>query len=252
MGGIGTVAGIGIVRLNATKARTDSPRAIGTIAAIAAAALILAGCVHTELPEQTIQAAPAGAVKLPIFISVMSDVSLEVGQLGGFKMELNPGLANTLRDALAVHFEKVDVVYSRDAPGNADLLAIPVANMCWSKVPCKLSVTFKDLHTGKTVANLSSEMLIDSNAPGHHQELATDTAVAGTALLIFPPLALVSLPLIEHHDADRFKAMYGPTLVTLASDISGQASNDPAIESLAAQQAASTAKQASATTSRKH
>ena len=231
---------------------TQLSRMIKAVAIAILIPLIFAGCAHTDLPEQEVPPAPVGTAKLPVKIAVLADPTMSIHQPLGFYEKLNPGLANTVRDALAVDFEKVDVVDDRLSASDADLLAMPAAEVHFSsKRPCKLTITFVDPHTGKAVAEISSAKPLDDYAPGRHQHVVTDSgteAAIVTAALFVPGAGLAfipAMPYLEKHDADRFNARFGPTLVAMATDIATKASKDQAIKSLAIHPAPPSGKPAS-------
>src|SRR5271168_1985179 len=83
--------------------------------------LVSAGCVHTELPAQVVPSAPVGTAKLPLNVAVLDDPLVTVHEPFGFYEKLNPSLANTVRDALAVYFETVLVVDETESVREEDL-----------------------------------------------------------------------------------------------------------------------------------
>src|SRR5208282_6259336 len=100
--------------------------------------LILGGCVHTDLPAQVVPPAAVGTAKLPLKVAVLDDPLLTVHEPLGFYEKLNPSLANTVRDALAVYFETVLVVDETQSVAAEDLFA----TLNYSTSPLKLTVTF--------------------------------------------------------------------------------------------------------------
>lgn len=196
------------------------------------AALTLAACVHTDLPAQPVPSAPVGTARLPLKVAVLEDPLLTVHEPFGFYDNLNPSLANTVRDALAVHFETVVVVDETEAVAGQDLFA----TLGYSGKPLKLTVTFVEPKIGgKRLAEISSSKPFDEDAPGTHDHWGTDLALVAPAL-IFPPLYFIGDTTLQRHDAERFNAGLGPALVAMATDIAAQASKDPAIASLATSQ----------------
>lgn len=193
-------------------------------------ALVLAACAHTDLPAQVVTATPVGTAKLPLKVAVLSDSSLTI-HIADFYEKLNPALANLVRDALAADFQEVIVVGDNQSAHDADLLAIPAVEVpigfVWDVKPIKLTVTFLEPHTARTIAQISSVKRFDGHVQGAYDHYATDLALAAV-----PPISLVALPYIERHDADRFNARFGPTLVTKANEVADQASKDQAIRSL--------------------
>jgi len=208
--------------------RQNSSKAIQLIVLSILIPLISAGCVHTDLPAQVVPPAPVGTAKLPLKVAVLDDPSLTIHEPLGFYERLNPGLANTIRDALAVNFERVGMVDDRPSANDANLLAITTPEIQFYRQPhLKLEVLFIETDTGQTVADLSSVKPFDSGAPGVSDHAATDTILG-----MLPPLGILALPTIERHDSERFNAGFGPSLVAMATDIAAQASKDPAIVSL--------------------
>jgi hypothetical protein len=197
-------------------------------------ALILASCAHADLPAQKVTAAPVGTAKLPLKVAVLSDSSLTI-HFADFYDKLNPALANLVRDALAADFQEVIVMDDYQSAHDADLLAIPAVEIPigfrWAVKPIKLTITFLEPHTPRTIAIISSEKRFEGQVQGAYDHYATDLALA-----VIPPVSLIALPYIERHDAERFNASFGPILVTKANDVADQASKDPAIRSLKGQQ----------------
>lgn len=196
-------------------------------------ALILAACAHADLPAQVVTAAPVGTAKLQLKVAVLSDSSLTI-HIFDFYDKLNPALANLVRDALAADFREVTVVVDNQSAQNADLLAIPAVEIPISflgRKPMKLTVTFLEPHTARTIAEISSVKRFDGPVQGEWDHYATDLALAP----LFP-VSLIALPYIERHDAERFNARFGPILVTKANDVADQASKDQAIRSLSIHQ----------------
>jgi hypothetical protein len=195
-------------------------------------ALILAACVHTELPAQVVPPSPIGSAKLPLKVAVLDDPLITVHEPFGFYDNLNPSLANTVRDALAMHFETVVVVNETESVAADDLFA----TLTYSSKPLKLTVIFVEPKIGgKQLTEISSSQPFDADAPGTHDHLGTDLALIAPALL-FPPLYFIGDTTLQRHDAERFNAGLGPALVAMATDIAAQASKDPAIASLATSQ----------------
>jgi hypothetical protein len=212
--------------------RQSRPKALQWISLSILTSAIFAGCVHTDLPAQVVARAPVGTAKLPLKVAVMDDPLLTVHEPFGFYERLNPSLTNTIRDALAVHFETVVVVDETQSVAGQDLFA----TLSYSGRPLKLTVTFVEPKIGgKRLAEISSSTPFDADAPGTHDHWGTDLALIAPAL-VFPPLYFIGDRTIQRHDAERFNAGLGPALVAMATDIAAQASKDPAIASLATQQ----------------
>ncbi len=198
--------------------------------------LVLAACVHTDLPAQVVPHAPVGTAMVPLRVAVLNDPSLTIHQPWDFYEKLNPGMANVVRDALAANFERVELAETKESADDASLLAIPSSDVQFHSVPSlKLTVTFLDARTWKTVADLSSVKPFETDAPGTDEHSGTDLAMVVPGLL-FPPLILMEEPTLQRHEAERFNAGFGPALVAMATDIADQASKDPAIVSLSNRQ----------------
>jgi hypothetical protein len=215
----------------------SSSNAIKLIVAATLTPFIFAACVHTDLPAQVVTPASVGLAKLQIKVAVLADPALTIHEPAGFYDKLNPGLANTVRDALAANFETVEVVDDKVQAGNADLLAIPTAEIPFEQKPQKLTIAFTEPRTGKTIADLSSF--------GHFDTLAVEPdnhPVVYTALALVPLGPLLALPYHERKDAEKFNAGFGPVLVAMATDIADQASKDQAIRSLSSPHRPSTGK----------
>jgi hypothetical protein len=194
--------------------------------------LTSAGCAHTDLPAQVVPPAAVGTAKLPLKVAVLDDPLITIHEPLGFYEKLNPSLANTVRDALAAHFETVLVVDETESVAEEDLFA----TLPYSTGPLKLTVTFVQPKIGgKQLAEISASEPFVADAPGTHDHLGTDLALTAPAL-IFPPLYFVGYTTIQRHDAERMNAGLGPALVAMATDIADQASKDPAIVSLSNQQ----------------
>jgi hypothetical protein len=152
-----------------------------------------------------------------------------------FYEKLNPALANLVRDALAADFQEVSIVGDKQSAQNTDLLAIPSVEIplgpVWDVKPIKLTITFLELHTSRTIAEISSVKRFDGQVQGAYNHYATDLALAAV-----PLLSLIALPYIERHDAERFNARFGPILVTKANDVADQAAKDQAIRTLSTRQ----------------
>jgi hypothetical protein len=206
-------------------------RTIKLIVAASILPLIIAACVHTDLPAQVVTTAPVGTAKLSMKVAVLADPSLTIHEPAGFYDKLNPSLANTVRDALAADFETVEVVDDRVRAGDADLLAIPTAEIPFVDKPQKLTIAFTEPRTGKTIANLSSFGHFDVDAPAPE-----DHPVIDAALSLIPLEPFLALPYHERQDAEHFNAGIGPVLVAMATDIADQASKDQAIRSLSIHQ----------------
>lgn len=197
--------------------------------------LIFAACVHVDFPAQAVTRVPVGMAKLPLKVAVVAaDPSLTIHLGLSFYEKMNPGLAETVCDALAPDFQKVVVVDDRLSGGDADLLAIATAEVHFYGEQ-KLTVTFVEPHTGKTITEISSVKPFDGHAPGTHDHLGTDIAFMELEIAL-PPLIFLVQPTMQRHDAERFNAGFGPTLVAVASDVAAQASKDQAIESLPSRQ----------------
>ena len=200
------------------------------VLAVASIAFSLGGCIHTELPEQNISPAPVGTAKIPLKIAVLNDPSMVIHEPMGFYENLNPALANTVRDALANHFAEVAVVQNEGAVEDADLIATPSIQGPFSKSPLQLTVAFGKAN--KSIAELCSTEHYHADAPGADENLGADVGLSA-ATVVLPPLWLLMYPTIEHHDADRFNARFAPALVAMANDIAVQAANNPALKALA-------------------
>ena len=192
---------------------------------------IFAACVHTDLPAQVVAPAQVGTSKLPIKVAVLADPSLTIHEPAGFYDKLNPSLANTVRAALAADFETVEVVDDRVGAGDADLLAIPTADIPFEHKPQRLTIAFTKPRTGETIADLSSFGHFDVDAP-----VPDEHPVIDAALSLIPLEPFLTLPYHERQDAEHFNAGIGPVLVAMATDIADQASKDQAIRSLSIQQ----------------
>jgi len=213
-------------------------RAIRLIVVASVLPFVLAGCVHTDLPMQGVTTAHVGTAKLPIKVAVLADPSLTIHEPAGFYDKLNPSLANTVRDALAADFERVEIVDDRVSAGDADLLAIPTVDIPFVQEPQKLTIAFTEPRTGKSIADLSSFGHFDVDAPEPDDHPVIDTVV-DTLVPLGPFLAL---PYHERKHAERFNAGLGPVLVAMATDIADQASKDQAIRSLSIRQQPATGK----------
>jgi hypothetical protein len=214
-----------------TKRILSPAPAIKLIVAASILPFIFAACVHTDLPAQVVAPAQVGTSKLPIKVAVLADPSLTIHEPAGFYDKLNPSLANTVRAALAADFETVEVVDDRVGAGDADLLAIPTADIPFEHKPQKLTIAFTKPRTGETIADLSSFGHFDVDAP-----VPDDHPVIDTALSLIPLGPFVALPYHERKDAEHFNAGIGPVLVAMATDIADQASKDQAIRSLSIRQ----------------
>ena len=195
---------------------------------------IFAACAHTDLPPQEVTPAPVGTAKLPLKVAVLSDPSLAI-HVVDFYESLNPALANLVRDALAADFQEVTIVGDYQSAHNADLLAVPSVEIpigpVWDVKPIKLTITFLEPQTARSIADISSVKRFNGEVQGADAHEETDIALA-----VIPPISLIALPYIERHDADRFNASFGPTLVTKANDVADQASKNRAIRTLSIRQ----------------
>jgi hypothetical protein len=214
-----------------TKCILSPSPAIKLIVAASILPLIFAACVHTDLPAQVVAPAQVGTSKLPIKVAVLADLSLTIHEPAGFYDKLNPSLANTVRAALAADFETVEVVDDRVGAGDADLLAIPTADIPFEHKPQKLTIAFTKPRTGETIADLSSFGHFDVDAP-----VPDEHPVIDAALSLIPLEPFLTLPYHERQDAEHFNAGIGPVLVAMATDIADQASKDQAIRSLSIRQ----------------
>jgi len=174
---------------------------------------------------------PLGSAKVPLKVAVFADPALTIHEPLGFYEKMNPALANTIRDALAADFETVEVVNNRPSAADANLLAIPSTDGIFGKETLSLTVTFVDPQSGKSIAVASSTDHLDEDAAGANDHKGADAAIIGSTL-VFPPAIILSAPILQHHDADRFNAAFGPALIAMATDIAARASKDPAIRSL--------------------
>jgi hypothetical protein len=214
-----------------TKRILSPAPAIKLIVAASILPFIFAACVHTDLPAQVVAPAQVGTSKLPIKVAVLADPSLTIHEPAGFYDKLNPSLANTVRAALAADFETVEVVDDRVGAGDADLLAIPTADIPFEHKPQKLTIAFTKPRTGETIADLSSFGHFDVDAP-----VPDEHPVIDAALSLIPLEPFLTLPYHERQDAEHFNAGIGPVLVAMATDIADQASKDQAIRSLSIRQ----------------
>ena len=213
--------------MTVTKCILSPSPAIKLIVAASILPLIFAACVHTDLPAQVVTSAPVGTAKLSIKVAILADPSLTIHEPAGFYDKLNPSLANTVRDALAADFETVEVVDDRVGAGDADLLAIPTADIPFEHKPQKLTIAFAEPRTGETIADLSSFGHFDVGAPVPDEHPVIDAALS---LIQLEPF--LALPYHERQDAEHFNAGIGPVLVAMANDTANQASKDQAIRSL--------------------
>ena len=148
--------------------------------------LIFAECAHTELPAQAVTPAPVGKARLPLEIAVFADPSFTIHPPLGFYEKLNPGIANTVRDALDANLDTVVVVAEVPSAGDADLLAIPTVDVNpdpdMKHPPLvvkgghqidKLTVTFLEPGSRTIIAELSSLKPFSDDAPGIHSHMVS-------------------------------------------------------------------------------
>jgi hypothetical protein len=197
-------------------------------------AIGLAGCtLHRRFPPQPAEPTAIGTRRLPLRVAVYEDRSLKfdypLPQARIFVEEMNPGLAQTVRNAFKAAFHDVTLVKTPASGADADLVASPT--LCLSD-PMKLTVAFVDPRTGRFVAELSAERKYDATAPGVYSHLLTDVVLIA-AVIAFPPSEIFVTRTIEKHDADRFNAGFAPAVATMAGDIADQASKDPRLNSFA-------------------
>lgn len=199
--------------------------------------LSISGCtVHREFAAQSVsRSAELGTEKLPLTVAVIGDPNLSFDyprHFRAFVEVLNPGLAMTLQSAFRGNFQNVSVIEVENAAAGADLLASPKLSLA---DPMKLTVTFVDPHSGRMVAELSSERSCDSHAPGVYDHLATDLLLFAAAV-VFPPSDMLATHEIDEHNADRFNAAFAPAIAQMAGDIASQASRDVHLRSFATPQ----------------
>ena len=197
--------------------------------------LAIAGCttVHRQFAPQSVAATTlVDSERLPLTVAVIADPNLTFEyprHLTAFVEVLNPGLAQTLQGAFRGNFKNVSVVEVEKAASGADLIASPTLRL---SDPMKLTVTFFDPHSGRIVAEVSSERSCDSHAPGVYAHLGTDLMLFA-AVIVFPPADRFAAHEINKHDADRFNAGFAPAVARMAGDIAYKASRDPNLNSFA-------------------
>lgn len=189
--------------------------------------------VHRQFAAQSVvPAATSDIDKLPLTVAVIADPTLTFDYpkyLKAFVEVLNPGLAQTLQNALRGNFQNVSVVEAETAASGADLLASPSLSL---SDPMKLTVTFVEPHSRRVVAEVSSERRCDGHAPGVYAHLGTDL-VLFAAVVVFPPADGIAAHEIDKHDADRFNASFAPAVARMAGDIAYKASMDPKLQAFA-------------------
>lgn len=197
--------------------------------------LSASGCaVEQPFEFQEVPPAAAGTVKLPLTVAVVENPSLTfdyppISSLRSFVEVMNPGLSETVYNALGPDFQKVAVVHDEEDAANFDLLAIPDVE---PSDPVKFTIRFVQPKSRRLVAQLSSVRAYDGHAPGMYSHLVADVFLFATAVAL-PVAEPFAVHAIHKHTAQRYNAMFAPAVARAVGDVAGKATRDPRLLSLA-------------------
>jgi len=174
-----------------------------------------------------------GAGSLPVSIGVVEDPSWAFDYPDPssrlFVEDLNPGFANTLQGAFSYPFRQVSAVRPGETFNGVDVIALSTLEF---SDPMKLTVTFVDPKSGKTIGVVSAMRRLDGSADGAYSYLGTDLILFAAAVVV-PPLDPFLARSIKRHDAERFSATFEPAFAQMVGEVALRASRDPGLKAFA-------------------
>ena len=188
--------------------------------------------IHQPLPSQDIILHGAG--DLPVTIGVVDDPAFVFDYPNKsyrlFVEDMNPGFTDTLQGALSYSFRSVSVVHPVRGVPTDDVIALSRLEM---SDPMKLTITFVDPKSGRSIEEVSATRRLDWNADGAYSNIGTDL-ILFVIVVAAPPLDPFLARTITRHDAERFNAAFAPAIAQMVGEIALRASRDPALRAFTA------------------
>ena len=170
---------------------------------------------------------------LPATIGIIDYPSLSFDYPPGpeclFVEEINPGLNETLEGAFGYVFRQASVVDTHGSIPAVDILASP--HLTFSD-PMKLTITFLDPRTGRSIDQISATRPLQWSNPGSFHLLGTDLLLVALVIVV-PPLDGAIARRIKEHEAQRFNARFEPAIGQMVAEIALRASHDQGLKSFA-------------------